>query len=333
VLVAVGAQVTTELHPPAGRSGADGLRELLASDRLLRIAGVHDALGARLAVSAGFPALWSSGLGICCSRGVPDCSTLPCHAFADAARTIAQAAPVPVLADADSGFGGAEAVGLAVHAFEAAGAAGICVEDAPYPKRNSFLPGEHPLVEVADFVAKLRAALAARQHASFVIVARTEALIGGRGLDEALARCRAYADAGADLVIPHSRASSVEEVMGVARRWDRPVPLGLIPTTYPELNDRYRDADLLAFGIKVLIYANQGLRAAVQAQSSAFRAMLDGGSASPLESHIASVSQVVSLFAQPIAETGQASDHAEAESRGETGGAEAALPTSIRASS
>jgi phosphoenolpyruvate phosphomutase len=291
--------VTTKLHPPADRSRGHGLRDLLAANRLLRIAGVHDALGARLAVSAGFQALWSSGLGICCSRGVLDCSTLPCHAFADAARIIAQAVPVPLLADADSGFGGAEAVGLAVRAFEAAGAAGICVEDAPYPKRNSFLPGEHPLVEVADFVAKLRAALARRQSTAFVIVARTEALIGGRGVEEALARCRAYADAGADLVIPHSRASSVEEVMGVARRWDRPVPLGLIPTTYPDINDRYRDADLLALGIKVLIYANQGLRAAVRAQSSAFRALLDGGSASPLEPHIASVGQVVSLFGQP----------------------------------
>ena len=295
----MGAEVTTKLHPPAGRSRGHGLRDLLAANRLLRIAGVHDALGARLAVSAGFQALWSSGLGICCSRGVLDCSTLPCHAFADAAHTITQAVAVPVLADADSGFGGAEAVGLAVRAFESAGAAGICVEDAPYPKRNSFLPGEHPLVEVADFVAKLRAALARRQSKSFVIVARTEALIGGRGVDEALARCRAYADAGADLVIPHSRASSVEEVMGVARRWDRPVPLGLIPTTYPDINDRYRDADLLALGIKVLIYANQGLRAAVRAQSSAFRALLDGGSASPLEPHIASVGQVVSLFGQP----------------------------------
>jgi phosphoenolpyruvate phosphomutase len=303
----VGAKVTADLHPRAGRSGTQDLRELLAADRLLRIAGVHDALGARLAVSSGFQALWSSGLGICCSRGVLDCSTLPCQAFVDAARTIAQAEPVPVLADADSGFGGADEIGIAVRAFEEAGAAGICVEDAPYPKRNSFLPGEHPLVEVGDFVAKLRAALTQRRHRSFVIAARTEALIGGRGLDEALHRCRAYADAGADLVIPHSRASSVEEVMGVARRWDRPVPLGLIPTTYPDINDRYRDEDLLALGIKVLIYANQGLRAAVQAQSSAFRAMLERGSASPLESYIAPVSQVVSLFAQPIAGAGPAS--------------------------
>jgi phosphoenolpyruvate phosphomutase len=309
----VGAQVTTELHPRAGRSGAHVLRELLASHRLLRIAGVHDALGARLAASAGFQALWSSGLGICCSRGVLDCSTLPCQAFADAARTIAQAAPVPVLADADSGFGGADEVGIAVRTFEQAGAAGICVEDAPYPKRNSFLPGEHPLVEVADFVAKLRTALARRRQPSFIIVARTEALIGGRGLDEALARCHAYADAGADLVIPHSRARSVEEVMGVARRWDRPVPLGLIPTTYPDINDRYRDEDLLALGIKVLIYANQGLRASVQAQSSAFRALLNGGSASPLEPHIAPVSQVVSLFAKPVPDVEPDKDHSDGE--------------------
>ena len=91
--------------------------------------------------------------------------------------------------------------------------------------------------------------------------------------------------------------------MGVARHWDRAVPLGLIPTTYPDINERYGDADLLALGIKVLIYANQGLRAAVQAQSSAFRAMLDAGSASALEPHIAPVSQVVSLFAQPMAES------------------------------
>jgi phosphoenolpyruvate phosphomutase len=275
------------------------LRDLLASEGLVRIAGVHDALGARLAVSAGFEALWSSGLGICCSRGVLDCSTLPCHAFADATRGIARATTAPVLADADSGFGGPDKVANAVHAFEAAGAAGMCVEDAPYPKRNSFLPGEHPLVEVAEFVAKLRAALAARTHPSFVIAARTEAFIGGHGLDEALERCRAYADAGADLVIPHSRATNVEEVLGLVRRWDRPVPLGLIPTTYPEINDRYGDRDLLALGIKVLIYANQGLRASVQAQSRAFRSLRESGSASALEPTIAPLGQVVSLFASP----------------------------------
>ena len=310
----MGAQVTGDSRPQ--RSGAIGqdLRSLLAADSLLRVAGVHDALGARLAVSAGFRALWSSGLGICCSRGVLDCSTLPCQAFAEAARTIARAVPVPVLADADSGFGGADAVALAVCAFDTAGAAGICVEDAPYPKRNSFLPGEHPLVDLAEFVAKLRSALASRRQSSFVVVARTEALIGGRGPDEALARCRAYADAGADLVIPHSRASSVAEVMAVASRWDRSVPLGLIPTTYPDINDRYRDEDLLAIGIKVLIYANQGLRAAVQAQSSAFRAMLDQGSASALEPHIAPVKQVVSLFAKPASPERLGVQHSERQS-------------------
>ena len=120
--------------------------------------------------------------------------------------------------------------------------------------------------------------------------------------------------------------------MGLARLWDRPVPLGLIPTTYPDLNDRYRDQELLACGIRLLIYANQGMRAAAQAQSHAFRVILDSGSASALEPKIAPLGQVVSLFACPA--SGQANAETDSPgSRPPDPGAAAAHPFSNGTSS
>lgn len=273
---------------------ASRLRQLLQRG-IVRLAGVHDAIGAQVADQVGFCGLWCSGLGISSAHGVHDCSNLPLEVFVEAARTVARSSDLPVLADADSGFGDMDVVGGVVRTYEDAGVAGLCIEDAPFPKRNSFFPGRHEVIEAESFAAKIRAARAARRDPSFLVVARTEAFIAGHDLEATLARCRLYADAGADMVVPHSRMRSCDEVLAFARRWDRPVPLGIIPSTYTSINDCCSDAQLQALGIRAVVYANQALRASIRAQREALQAILHAGSASVVEERIASIQEIFAL--------------------------------------
>ncbi len=158
----------------------------------------------------------------------------------------------------------------------------MCIEDKLFPKINSFAQGSQELLPIADFVAKLRAGQEARQDPDFVIVARVEALIAGCGLAETLLRARAYADAGADAVLVHSKAADVAEIAAVACAWDRPVPLVAVPTTYYQVSAE----ELAALGIKVVIYANHGLRAALKAMEETYAEILRSGSTATVEGRL-----------------------------------------------
>lgn len=262
--------------------GARKLRRLLAGPRTIRLIGAHDALGARMAEHAGFEGVWASGFEIAASYAVPDASIVTLTEHLAAARAMSQAAGLPVVADCDTGYGEALQFSYAVRQFEAAGVAGVCIEDKLFPKINSFAQGSQELLPIADFVAKLRAGQEARRDPDFVIVARVEALIAGCGLAETLHRARAYADAGADAVLVHSKATDVAEIAAVACAWDRPVPLVAVPTTYYQVSAE----ELAALGIKVVIYANHGLRAALKAMEETYAEILRSGSTATVEGRL-----------------------------------------------
>jgi len=138
------------------------------------------------------------------------------------------------VADCDNGYGNAINVMRTVGEFERAGAAGVCIEDNDFPKRCSFYAGvKRDLVPVDEHARKIEAATAARRDPAFAVIARTEALIAGLGVDEALGRARAYAAAGADAVLVHSKARDFGELAAFAAAWDGRVPLVAVPTTYP----------------------------------------------------------------------------------------------------
>ncbi len=197
------------MHP----SKSAALRRLLAAPSPIVLAGAHDALTARLVEEAGFEGVWASGFEISASFAVPDASILTMTELLEASRRMAAAVSIPVIADCDTGFGNAINAMRTVEAFERAGIAGLCIEDNVFPKRCSFYPGvKRLLAEVDEQAMKIRAALAARASADFVVVARTEALIAGWGLDEALRRGRAYADAGADGILIHSNQTTADDV-------------------------------------------------------------------------------------------------------------------------
>lgn len=272
----------------------------------VRIAGAHSALGAVIAQQTGFDAIWASGLEISAARCVPDASLLSMTEYLDAARGMQKALSTPVVADCDTGFGDTMNVAYMVREYESSGITAVCVEDKIFPKLNSFASGSHALLNPAEFVRKIAVAKEVQRDNEFYLIARTEAMICGLGVEAALERCRAYADAGADAVLPHSKHPTEMQVAEFLNSWDGRVPVIVVPTTYPNW---HIDAASAA-GVAAVVYANQGLRATITALRSAFDVILDTGSSRDLEGSIASMRDVFELQRlaewQRIADTGEA---------------------------
>jgi phosphoenolpyruvate phosphomutase len=260
--------------------------------RLLRAAGAHNAVGARLAEQAGFDALWASSLEISTSYGVPDTGILTMTEMLAAATNIAESVRIPVICDCDTGFGDAENAYHMVRKYEAAGTSAVCIADAVFPKCNSLFEEGHRLEEAGTFCQKIQAAKEAQRSPEFIVIARIEAFIARRGLDEAIARADAYAAAGADAILVHSNKRTPQEVMSFVDAWKGEAPLLLVPTTYHALTVEEAHA---TGKIRMLIYANQGLRAALVAMRQVYRRILIEGSAHNVEKMIAPLSDVFAL--------------------------------------
>jgi len=191
------------------------LRELLEGGGLVAAPGVYDALGARLVEEAGFPAVYMTGFGSAAALGgMPDVGLLTMSEMVENARRIAQAVDIPLIADADTGYGNPLNVIRAVKSYEAAGAAAIHIEDQVFPKKCGHLSGKQ-VVPVEEMVQKVRAAIYAREDEDFVIIARTDAR-AVEGLGRAIERARAYREAGADVLFVEA-VESEEEAETVAR--------------------------------------------------------------------------------------------------------------------
>src|SRR5438876_204764 len=271
-------------------------RLLLRGPGIVLAAGAHDALSAKLAEQAGFDAIWAGGFGISAVQAVPDANILTLTETLEAVRRIVDAVAIPVVADCDNGYGNAINVMRTAAEFERAGAAGICIEDNEFPERCSFYAGvRRDLVPAEEHARKVEAATAARRDPGFLVIARTEALIAGLGQEEALRRARAYANAGADAVLVHSKAHDFTELRAFAAAWDRPVPLVAVPTTYPTV----AAAELAAAGFRMAIFANQALRAAIVAMRDALGEMRRSGTAASVEERIASLEEVYALVGVP----------------------------------
>lgn len=194
------------LHTPARPRR---LRELLSGSAPVLAPGAYDALSARLIEAAGFPCVYMTGFGTAASMlGRPDIGLVTGTEMVDNARRIAGAVAVPVVADADTGYGNPLNVIRTVLDFERAGVAGIHLEDQAMPKRCGHLSGK-VLVPQDEMVAKVRAAVSARTDADFVIIARTDAR-AVEGLDGALRRAAAYRDAGADVLFVEAPETEAE---------------------------------------------------------------------------------------------------------------------------
>jgi phosphoenolpyruvate phosphomutase len=277
-------------------SGSWLLREAFTRPGHLRAGGAHDALSAVLVERNGYDAIWASGLGVSAAHAVPDASILTMTEFLEAARLMVQASNLPVIADCDTGFGSITNLLRMMDQYEAAGVGGVCIEDKEFPKRNSFRDGHH-LADPVEFAAKVELAKTAQRDPDFMLIARTESLVAGNDVEDALWRAGLYADAGADAILIHSKAKSPDEVLEFGARWralSRMVPLVIVPTTYQAPGC----AKLEVNGIKLVIYANQALRAAIRAMDTTL-GEIAADRPSTAEEDLLAVSDVLELIGTP----------------------------------
>lgn len=201
------------------------LRAALSLPGLLAAPGGYDGITARSIEQAGFEAVYMTGAGVCASRGYPDFGLLTLTEMAQAAGVMAQAVRIPVIADADTGYGNELNVTRTVREYERAGVAGLHIEDQVAPKRCGHLDGKE-IVSREEFVAKIRAAVAAREDADLLLIARTDAR-AVVGLDEAIARANAALRAGADMAFVEA-AQSLEELALIPQRVQGPCLLNIV---------------------------------------------------------------------------------------------------------
>ena len=270
---------------------ATELRRLFAAKPILRIMGAHNGLGAKLIEKNRFDGVWASGLEISTSHAVPDANILTMSENLDAASVINDATHLPVICDCDTGYGNAMNVSHMVKKYESRGIAAVVIEDKLFPKVNSYVPGRQELVTVEEFMGKIEAAKNAQISPDFMVLARVEALIAGWGMEEALKRAYAYGEAGADGLVIHSKATSPDEIYDFMNKYKGKLPVIVIPTTYYQV----KADELGRHGIRMVIYANHGLRASIQAMEETFKAIDEAGSSEPVEKKIASMRKVFDI--------------------------------------
>ena len=203
-----------------------GLRDRLQLGKLLTAPGVFDGISVRLADGMGFDALYMTGYGTVASHlGLPDAGLASYRDMVDRVRLFADLAKTPLVADGDTGYGGLLNVEHTVKGYERAGAAAIQLEDQEFPKKCGHTPGRR-VIPVDQAAAKIRVAAEARDSRDFLIIARTDARTG-YGLDEALRRADAFAEAGADILFIEA-PESVEEMAAIGSRFDLPLLVNVV---------------------------------------------------------------------------------------------------------
>lgn len=244
------------------------LRERAVRGAGLVVPGAYDAVSARVVERAGFEAVYMTGYGISASRlGLPDLGFAGLAEMVDSVRQMTAAVRIPLIADADTGYGGPLAVERTVRAYEAAGAAALHLEDQVWPKRCGHLAGKE-VVPRDEMVAKIRAAVLARRDPDFLVIARTDA-IAVTGFEDALARADAYARAGADLLFVEA-PTTVVEIEAIPRALAAPCLFNYVPGGRSPLLPLSR---LAALGYAVVLLPVQTLFAATAAVEAYLHAL------------------------------------------------------------
>ncbi|KPI43296.1 Phosphonopyruvate hydrolase [Cyphellophora attinorum] len=324
-------------------SGPSRLRALLDPSNPCIAMSTHSPLSALLAARTPFPALWVSGFELAALHGVPDANIISYDTHLNLVRAISDVMPAhhavpppeshnnteptnpavqpttpspPLIADLDTGHGNAVNITYIVPKYARAGASAVVIEDKTFPKDSSLRPGgRQVLVSIQEFVGKIRAAKAAARTAvhdqrdALLVIARTEALIAGLGLAEARRRGMAYAAAGADAVLVHSKSVTAEEVVAFCEAWPevgtevevehegkrvrvKVPPLVIVPTSYPEMS--FEEWGKLG-KVGLVICGNHAVRAAVRGMTDAFRRIKEEGGIKGVEGDIVGVEEIFEL--------------------------------------
>ncbi|MHA7956286.1 isocitrate lyase/phosphoenolpyruvate mutase family protein [Streptomyces sp. L500] len=251
-----------------GQRPSDRLRGALekaaGAGKPVQAIGAANAMAARIAADSRFDALWVSGLEVSTAFGLPDENVLGSRDLADVVLSLRRVCDLPVVVDIDNAGGSAATARRYAFELAAAGAAAVCLEDSAYPKCNSFSEHRAQGLADADLACAQIKEIKAASAGGVLLIARTETLICGGTLDEAVLRAEAYQAAGADAILVHSKDTTGSQAMATAQRWNG-VPLVTVPTAFAHLSQ----AVLGQAGFAMAIYANQLSRAAMTAMRSA----------------------------------------------------------------
>lgn len=268
------------------------LKQMLQSDQLEFIMEAHNGLSARIVEEAGFKGIWGSGLSLSASLGVRDNNEASWTQVLEVMEFMSDATTIPILLDADTGYGNFNNVRRLVRKLEQRNIAGMCIEDKLFPKTNSFINSEQqPLADIEEFAAKIKAAKDTQQDSDFCVVARVESLIAGWELEEALKRAEAYYQAGADAILMHSKLKTADQILAFMHAWQNKCPVVIVPTTYYNTpTSAYEEA-----GVSLVIWANHILRASIKAMQQTAAQIYQERSISSIEGQVVSVKEIFRL--------------------------------------
>jgi 2-methylisocitrate lyase-like PEP mutase family enzyme len=270
------------------------LRELLAGPEILVIPGVPDALTARVVEGCGFAAVYVTGAGFAnASFGLPDVGLVTAEAVVEHTRRIADVVEVPVIIDADTGYGGVLNVARTIRQLERAGASAIQIEDQTFPKRCGHFDGQ-TVIPTDEMVAKIRAAVDARIDDDLVLIARTDAR-ASEGFEAAIDRGHAYVEAGADVIFVEAPTQR-DEVIRIPGEFAVPAVANVVEGGKTPLLDA---AELQQFGYQVALFANTALRVATLAVRRAMGELARTGTTKNLLDEMISWEERQSLVGLP----------------------------------
>lgn len=267
-------------------------KQLLHSDQIEFILEAHNGLSAKIVEEAGFKGIWGSGLSISAALGVRDNNEASWTQVVDVLEFMSDATTIPILLDADTGYGNFNNARRLVHKLEQRRVAAMCIEDKLFPKTNSFIDGEQqPLADIREFSGKIRAIKDSQADPDFCVVARVEAFIAGWGLGEALKRADAYHRAGADAILMHSKINSPDQILAFMAEWGDRCPVVVVPTMYYSTpTSVFEEA-----GVSLVIWANHLMRSSIKAMQQTAATIYKARSLVPVEDEIASVEDIFRL--------------------------------------
>ena len=259
-------------------------RQLLREPGIIMAPGAYDCITAKLIETAGFPAVYMTGAGTSVARlGYPDLALATMTEMLDNAGAIADAVDVPVIADADTGYGGVLNVRRTVRQYERSGVAALHIEDQDFPKRCGHLDDKR-VIPVGDMVQKILAAVDARTDDDFTIIVRTDAL-AVTGWDDSMRRCEEYVKAGADVLFVEALRTP-EEVERAGRALDVPLLYNYVETGKSPLLPA---AELERLGFKIVIFPASALLSAVQAVRQLLAELKEKGTTAHLVENMTSL--------------------------------------------
>jgi len=253
------------------------LKQRFSEPGLIVAPGVYDMISAKFADAMGFDVLYMTGYGVVASYlGLPDAGLASYTEMLNRAGTIAQGCATPLIADADTGYGGLLNVAHTVKGYEAAGVAGIQLEDQEFPKKCGHTPGRR-VVPLSDMVSKIKVACEARRHDDFLIVARTDSRTS-LGLNEALDRAHAFAEAGADVLFVES-PETTEEMITIGKSFNKPLLINIVEGGKTPVHSR---SELESMGFKIAIHPATAFLAVGKVLEQVYGTLLKEGSSQPV---------------------------------------------------